>query len=72
MTYTEAHALNPRTYLRHRIVNLRAEVEALRADSGPSRWLAQGQEELAILEAELAAIERPAAPESTTARTDQG
>jgi hypothetical protein len=58
MTHAEAHPLNPRTYLRHRIVNLRREVKALQSETGASRWLAQGQAELQILEAELAAIER--------------
>ena len=58
MTHSEAYPLNPRTYLRHRIVNLRREVKALQSGSGASHWLAQGQEELQILEAELAAIER--------------
>jgi len=56
--HTEAPPLNPRTYLRTRIVNVRREVEALRAEKGVSRWLAQGEAELQILEAELAAIGR--------------
>ena len=58
MTHGEAHPLNPRSYLRHRIVNLRREVKALQSQSGASHWLTQGQAELQILEAELAAIER--------------
>ena len=56
--HTEAPPINPRIYLRQRIENVRREVEALRKGSGPSRWVAQGQEELQVLEAELAAVER--------------
>ena len=56
--HTETHPLDPRTHLRHRIVNLRREIQALQAEPGSGRWLAQGQEELHVLEAELAALER--------------
>ena len=58
MMHIEAPPINPRIYLRQRIENVRREVEALRTGPDTSRWLAQGQEELAFLEAELAAVER--------------
>ena len=67
MTHIEAPT-NPRTYLRQRIENVRREVEALRAQPGSSRWLAQDKEELEVLEAELAAIERRRLDESDPAQ----
>ncbi len=57
--HTETSPINPRAYLRQRIKNVRLEAEALRADPGAARWLAQAQQELQVLEAELAAVERP-------------
>ena len=57
--HTVAPPLDPRTSLRARIVNLRREIAGLRADSGSTRWVAHSEQELRILEAELAAIERP-------------
>ena len=57
--HTVAPPLNPRASLRDRIVNLRREVAGLRAGSGSARWVDQAEQELAILEAELASIERP-------------
>lgn len=57
--HTVAPPLNPRASLRDRIDNLRREISALRAGSGTTRWVAQAEQELSILEAELASIERP-------------
>jgi hypothetical protein len=58
MSFTDAPPLTPRASLRHRIVNLQRETRALRAGSGASRWVTQGEQELRVLEAELADIER--------------
>jgi hypothetical protein len=52
---TEGPPLNPRSYLRTRIINVRREVEALPSEKGARRWLAHGEAELQIVEAELAA-----------------
>ena len=57
--HSVAPPLNPRESLRDRIVNVRRELAGLRAGSGSTRWVAQAEEELRILEAELAALERP-------------
>ena len=57
--HTVAPPLNPRASLRDRIVNLRREVEGLRAGSSSARWIAQAEQELSVLEAELASLERP-------------
>jgi len=57
--HTVAPPLNPRASLRDRIVNVRRELEALQAGPASARWVAQAEQELRILEAELAALERP-------------
>ena len=57
--HTVAPPLNPRASLRDRIVNVRREIAALQAGPGSTRWVAQAEQELRILEAELAALERP-------------
>ncbi len=57
--HTVAPPLNPHASLRDRIVNLRREIASLRTGSGSTRWVAQAEQELRYLEAELAAIERP-------------
>ena len=57
--HTVAPPLNPRAELRHRIANLRREIAGLRAGSGSTHWVGQAEQELRILEAELAAMERP-------------
>jgi len=57
--HTVAPPLNPRASLRNRIVNLRREIAALRAASGSTRWVAQAEQELSILQAELVSLERP-------------
>ena len=56
--HTVAPPLNPRANLRHRIANLRREIAGLQAGSGSTRWVAQAEQELRILEAELASLER--------------
>ena len=56
MSFTDAQPLTPRASLRHRIVNLRRETRALRTGSGAGRWVTQGEQELQVLEAELARI----------------
>ena len=56
--HTVAPPLNPRASLRDRIVNLQREIAALRAGSGSTRWVAQAEQELRILEAELVSLER--------------
>ena len=58
MSFTDAQPLAPRASLRHRIVNLRRETRALRTGSGAGRWVTQGEQELQVLEAELARMER--------------
>ena len=55
---TEGPPLNLCSYLRTRIINVHREGEALPSEKGARRWLAQGEAELQILEAELAAIGR--------------
>jgi hypothetical protein len=57
--HTVAPPLNPRASLRDRIVNLQREIAALRAGSGSTRWVAQAEQELSILQAELVSLERP-------------
>ena len=57
--HTLAPSLNPRANIRDRIANLRREIAGLRAGPGSTRWVAQAEQELRILEAELASLERP-------------
>jgi len=38
---------------------LRREIAGLRAGAGSARWVAQAEQELSVLEAELASLERP-------------
>ena len=57
--HTLAPPLNPRANLRHRIVNLRREIAGLQSDPGSTRWVAQAEQELIVLETELASLERP-------------
>ena len=64
--HTVAPPLNPRANLRHRIANLRREIEGLRAGSGSTHWIAQAQQELSILEAELASLERRSSPNAAS------
>jgi len=57
--HTVAPPLDPRASLRDRIVNLRREIAGLRTGSGSTQWIAQAEQELRILEAELAAMKPP-------------
>ena len=57
--HTVAPPLHPRASLRDRIVNLRREIAGLRTETGSTHWVAQAEQELRILEAELAAMQRP-------------
>jgi hypothetical protein len=56
--HTVAPPLNPRASLRDRIVNLRREIAGLQSDAASRRWVAQAEQELRILEAELVSLER--------------
>ena len=57
--HSVAPPLNPRAELCDRIDNLRREIEGLRAETGSAHWVAQAEQELRILEADLAAMETP-------------
>jgi hypothetical protein len=56
--HTVAPPLKPSASLRDRIVNLRREIAGLKSGSGSQRWVAQAEQELTVLEAELASMER--------------